>query len=547
MQMVTMEEQLAAALAEIASLRNEIASKDELLSSNAKELAASREKISSQDLRINELNRQLEWLRRKVFGRMSEKKHLPLHPEALQLQLSLFPDEMTDEEKAALKKDVEESEQKMTKTITVTRKKPARKPLDTTSLPVREHHIYPEGTTDENGSLKAGYVEMGTEVSERLEIIPSSMFVDRTVRHKVIPASQMREEPKNRTIMIAPLPVAPISKGIAGASLLADIIIGKFMYHMPFYRLIYRYKESGVSISSSTMNGWYEASVESLHHLYKLLRQQVMRSEYIQVDESVVPVMDDERRKTRKGYEWCVRDGITGQLFFWYDLGSRSNKTAMTLLGGYRGVLQCDGYEAYDQFEEVNGITLVACWAHVRRKFTESQKEDNRLASEALVYIKKIYSVESEADEAGDTPEERSKRRKEEAYPVLLTFEKWLLDNYYKVTPKSSIGKAISYAYALMDRLSYYVNDGRINIDSNLIENAIRPLAIGRKNWLFCGNDASAYRAAIVYSMIASCKAAGIEPREWMEDVLVRIPEYLANKKDLNELLPVNWSSHRKA
>ena len=162
--------------------------------------------------------------------------------------------------------------------------------------------------------------------------------------------------------------------------------------------------------------------------------------------------------------------------------------------------------------------------------------------AEAIVYIRKLYEVESKADEAKLTPEERKAKRQEISYPTIQVFEKWMLDTYPTVLPKSKIGMAISYTYTLLPRLSRYVNDGRINIDNNLIENAIRPLALGRKNWLFCGNDASAYRAAIVYSLISTCKNAGIEPRIWMEDVLRKIPYYLRDGKDLSELLPRHWA-----
>lgn len=182
------------------------------------------------------------------------------------------------------------------------------------------------------------------------------LYVQRTIRHKVISREDMDRDAENRTIRIAPLPPTPIAHGMAGASLLADIILGKYLYHLPFYRQINRFREFGLRLPASTIGDWYEKSVESLNVLYKLLRQQVMSSEYIQVDESVVPVIDNEKHKTRKGYEWCVRDGLTGSLFFWYDRGSRSKKTARELLGGYCGTFQSDGYEAYEQFCGISGV-----------------------------------------------------------------------------------------------------------------------------------------------------------------------------------------------
>lgn len=469
---------------------------------------------------------------------MSEK-HLPLDP----AQLTLFDQQqMTEEEKAALAQDVEKAEEAIT--YSVTRKaKPSRKPLDDSKLPVKEIHIYPDGTTDENGNLKPEYVEIGTEESRTLETVPASVYIKNTIRHKVILRSDIESKlPEEREILIAPLPLQPVFRCLAGASVLTDIIIGKFMYHLPFYRQIQQYKEAGIVISDSTMGEWYEAAVERLKLLYDLLRKQILQSEYVQVDESVVPVIDNEKHKARKGYEWCVRDGLSGDVMFYYDRGSRGGKVARELLGDYKGNAQTDGYEGYDQFEPLEGITMYGCWAHARRKFVDALETDRKHATEAIVYIRKLYEVESKADEANLSPDERKAKRLEISYPTIQVFEKWMLDTYPTVLPKSKIGMAISYTYTLLPRLSRYVNDGRINIDNNLIENAIRPLALGRKNWLFCGNDASAYRAAIVYSLISTCKNAGIEPRIWMEDVLTKIPYYLRDGKDLSELLPRQWA-----
>lgn len=215
---------------------------------------------------------------------------------------------------------------------------------------------------------------------------------------------------------------------------------------------------------------------------------------------------------------------------------------ARELLGNYKGNVQTDGYAAYDQFEEKSGITMHGCRAHLRRKFVEALDTDKRHATEAIVYISKLYKVESEVDEAKLTAEQRKEKRVKESYPVILVFEKWMKDTY----PKGRVGQAIEYAFALLPRLSRYVNDGRISIDNNPVERAIRPLAPGRKNWLFCGNDASAYRTAIVYSLIETCKNAGVEPRVWMEDVLKQIPYCLRDGRDLAELLPRAWASRNQ-
>lgn len=528
---------------ENASLMEQIEAQRAEIKAQRGAIKANEAMIADLTARVNNLTNQVDYWRKRFYGRMSEKKHLPLDPG----QLSLFSEvelaQMTPQETEDLKKEAETQEQAIEKTIKARAKgTPKRKGLDTTGLEVRETHIWPDGTTDGKGNLLEEYVEIGIETSDLLEKEPAKVYVARTVRHKVIARSDMSLNAEERSILAAPLPQKPVDKGMAGATVLTDIILGKYLYHLPFYRQISQYRENGLRIPASTIEGWYEDSVESLHYLYRLLRQRVMSSEYIQVDESTVPVIDNEKHRTRKGYEWCVRDGITGQLFFWYDRGSRSKKTARELLGGYRGVFQSDGYEAYDQFCDIAGVTGAACWAHARRKFVEALKEDKALATQAIVMIGKLYAVEEEADEAGMDAMQRMELRRQRAYPVIRLMEKWCLDTYARVLEKSLLGKAIAYTYSLMERLSVYVSDGRINIDNNLIENAIRPLALGRKNWLFCGNDASAYRAAIVYSLTASCRAAGIDPRQWMEEVLVEIPRRRKASIPLDDLLPAVYA-----
>ena len=474
---MTAEEQLISALAEVERLRKAVVGKDAEISHKDALLSLKDAEISRKNAEIKKLSDTLLWLRRKVFGKMSEK-NLPLDPD----QLLLFEQEhLTDEERARLDKEVEAAEQQMTKTITV-KVKPSRRDLDTTGLPTEVIDIYPDGTTDENGKLKDEYVEIGTDESSRLEHIAAKTYIKKTVIHKVMLKSDSNNKtPEDRRIICVRLPLAPVNRCMAGASVLADIIIGKFMYHLPFYRQIQQYKESGITISDSTMGGWYEAAVEKLKLLYDILRQHILQSEYIQIDESVLPVIDSEKHKARKGYEWCVRDAIRGAVMFYYDRGSRGGKVAREILGAYKGAVQCDGYDAYDQFEKNDNITVYGCWAHARRKFVDAFNENNRLATEALCFIRKIYKVESDANKAGLNADERKGQRLKISYPTIRLFETWMKETYLKVLPNSKMGDAIEYTYSLLPRLSRYVNDGRINIDNNLIENAIRPLALGRR------------------------------------------------------------------
>ena len=271
-----------------------------------------------------------------------------------------------------------------------------------------------------------------------------------------------------------------------------------------------------------------------------------MSADYIQVDESTIPVIDNEKKKAVKGYLWVVRKPGNGEVFFHYDRGSRSEKTAMMLLHDFKGAIQSDGYQVYKRFEALDGKLMLGCWAHARSKFDEALQENKKLATEALLQIQALYAIEREADELKATPEQRKELRRTKAYPIMVTFEKWLYDNYTGLLPQSRTAKAISYTYGLFPKLSRYHLDGRYRIDNNLVENAIRPLAIGRKNYLFCGNEEAATRAAVVYSLIGSCKAANVNPSEWLEDVLSNIHSFSKKGGNLEEFLPHLWEKKSK-
>jgi hypothetical protein len=232
-------------------------------------------------------------------------------------------------------------------------------------------------------------------------------------------------------------------------------------------------------------------------------------------------------------------NGLTGIVNNSMGMSIRSGETARKLIGGYRGTIQTDGYEVYEAYENAPGKRMIGCWAHARRKFVEAMDESKKHASEALVYIGKLYGIEKEMREANLDCQAIQKRRQEESYKIIQEFEKWMNSVTGLFTSKSRMGKALVYTYTLLPRLSRYVLDGRYNIDNNAIENVIRPIAVGRKNYLFCGNHDAAVRAAIVYSLFSSCKAHDVDVRTWLEDILRRIPE----EKDIDNLLPHQWQS----
>jgi transposase/cell division protein FtsB len=558
------QQDIAKMAAEIESLRSQLAAKEEVVSNLESEVVKLESNITNLESNvtslesnitsletnvttletdvtkleshISKLEYELTWLRKKLFGKMSER-FINSDPDSR--QLDIFGEQLSDNEREELERAAAQEQELITRTVTANKPRTPRKDISFENLRIEETTIEPEGINFEE------YVCIGTEETNRLAYKPAEFFVKRTIRKKYALKNQLTEledeEEKRPSVVIAPLPDSPIHKCMADTSLLTEIIIQKYLYHLPFHRQIARFGDLGVRISSSTVGDWFSQSCELLRPLYDHLRRRVLSTDYIQVDESTLPVIDNEKRRAVKGYLWVVRNPDNGEVFFHYDRGSRSEKTALTLLHGFNGAIQSDGYQVYKRFEALDGKLMLGCWAHARRKFDEALAENKKLATEALLQIQSLYAIEREADETGATPEQRRELRRTKAYPVLVTFEKWLYDNYTTLLPQSRTAKAISYTYSIFPKLSRYHLNGRYRIDNNLVENAIRPLAIGRKNYLFCGNSDAAIRAAMVYSLLGSCKAAGINPAEWLEDVLSKIYSYTKENRNLEELLPHSW------
>lgn len=498
--------------------------------------------IAQRDEQIQKLTDQLAWYRRKLWKPQSEK-YIPQDPNQRTIDfegLDILPEEVTSIKDA--EKEIVTYERNKPEKV---KKQPVRLPLPD-FLRREEEVIEPEGI-DEN------WVCIGEEVTEILEHKPGELYVRRIVRPKyALKKNKQRESEENsqepvQTIKTASLPLLPLPRSNAGPSLLAELLLGKYMYHLPFHRQISMFKLTGMSIPASTVSNWFMGSCDLLRALYFRLKEIVLASDYIQVDESTVPVIDSEKHRAVKAYLWMVRSVMDKLVFFHYDKGSRAQKVVIDLLRDYQGAVQTDGYVAYSIYEHKKGVLLLGCWAHARRKFTEALKEDKSGAEYALEQIGLIYKVEVMATEQQMTHQERADLRKRLAYPILCAFEKWIVKYYPKVLPKGRMGKALSYSYSLFHRLTRYHLDGRYQIDNNLAENAIRPLALGRKNYLFCGNHDAAENAAIIYSLLGCCKTSDVNPREWLTDVLTQIPKYNSDYRlDLADLLPHNWKNSRE-
>jgi len=458
---------------------------------------------------IEFLKQQLSELRRLIFGAKSER-----FIEAPQDQLSLFVE--------AQQESIQSIEQiNYTRNKKVSTKKPVRQVLPS-HLPRVEEIIEPT-------NLIEGAKKIGEEITEQLEYNPAQIFVRRIVRPKYA-------LPNEQGVVIAELPSLTLPKSNAGASLLAHIAVSKFVDHLPLYRQRQIFKRQELDISDSTIGDWLSATCKLLQPLYDRLRVKVLQSSYLQMDESPIGVQDSHKKGAlHTGYQWVTHAPVERLVLFQYD-SSRSKNLPEKLLESFSGTLQTDGYKVYQNLILKNQITFLGCMAHARRYFEKALENDTSRASYVLKEFQKLYTFEEKIRNRELASSTIVRYRKFVAVPVLNNLELWLKKNIYEVLPKSAIGKAIAYTLSIWSNLIQYVENGEYLIDNNRIENAIRPLALGRKNYLFAGSHDSAQNIAMMYSFFATCKINQIEPLEWLTNVLNKINEYKANA--LEELLP---------
>lgn len=494
----------------VTELQTQLARKDEIIAQKDQII----DRLTAQNL---QLKHELSQLKKMVFGARSERFVPTLSPQQLTLGFELPP--------LALPAPTQQVTYTRKQAAAGAAKHPGRLPLPA-HLPRQQVVLEPEGVE--------GWKKIGEEITEELDYAPGKLFVRQYVRPKYV--SAVAEETK---VVCASLPERPITKGIAGPALLAYLIIGKFVDHLPIYRQLEQFKREGVTIAASTVNDWLTASCRLLEPLYQRLLQLIRESDYLQADESPLKVLDKAKKSgTTKGYHWLYHSPQKRLVLFDYRPG-RGPQGPVEILKGFKGYLQTDGYVVYEGFGSKSGITRLCCWAHVRRKFVEAQGNDAARASHVLAQIQQLYALERQAKEKAYTAEQLKELRQEKAVPVLEALKPWLVEHYQKVTPASVIGKAIAYTLGLWEELAVYVQDGRLLIDNNSIENAVRPMAIGRKNYLFAGSQAGAERAAMFYSFMGSCKMHNINPQLWLTDVLERLPTHPINK--IEELLPHKW------
>jgi len=331
----------------------------------------------------------------------------------------------------------------------------------------------------------------------------------------------------------------PLIRANAGAGLLAYICICKFIDHLPFYRLAQIFKRDKIPLAESTIKGWFAAVCRLLEPLYETLLKETLKSSYLQADESPIAVLTaDKPGATHKGYMWVLHAPMEGSVYFHYDR-SRGKDVIARLLDGYSGALQTDAYDAYDQYLKCEDVDLLGCAVHARRYFEHAKDSSPEKARQGLALFSKLYRIEEQAREQGLDYRQRYDLRRKHSRPVMEQLKQWLEEQKLQVVPKTPIYKAVNYTLNIFPRLEKCLDKGEYELDNNAIENSIRPLALGRRNYLFCGSHQGAHRNAMMYSLFACCKKAGVNPYQWLVDVLNRIPEYPANR--LEDLLPHNW------
>jgi transposase len=490
-----------------------------LILSQHEQILLQREQLASREAEIERLKLLIAKLRRMQFGRRSEK----LDRQIEQLELQLDELETAQAEKAS---------DSPTPGV-VASGRPARRPLPA-HLPREVRKILPKEAAcpDCGGALKP----LGEDVSEMLEYVPARFRVIRQVRPKLACS-------RCDKIVQAEAPSRPIVRGLAGPGLLAHVLVSKYCDHLPLYRQEEIYAREGVELERATLADWVGGASGLLQPLVEALRRHVMGAEKLHADDTPVPVLAPGNGKTKIGRLWTyVRDdrpsGDATPPAVWFAYSpDRKGEHPEQHLREFHGVLQADAYAGFNHLYEDGRIQEAACMAHVRRKFYDLQvAHKSPVAQEALERIAALYAIEGEI--RGRPPSERREVRLARARPLLESLHAWLESCLTKLSRKSDTTVAVKYALGLWEALGRYTDDGRLEIDNNAAERALRVVALGRKNYLFAGSDAGGERAATLYSLIGTAKLNGLDPETYLRNVLSRIGDHPINR--IEELLPWN-------
>lgn len=471
--------------------------------------------VDSKNQRLQDLESQLAWFRRHTFGRRSEKYPTD-HPVLFDLLEQVS--QIASSPKAAAPEVAKPNRRNGRAAL------PAHLPREPMEHPVAAEQL----TCSHCGQAKE---RIGQEVTEELDYVPSSFVVREHIRPKYA-CKQCQDG-----VVIADLPDRPIDKGRAGTGLLSHVLVSKYADHLPLHRQEGIYQRHGLDLKRSTLCDWVAQSAALLQPIVKALHQRVLQSPKIHTDDTSVPVRNGPRKQIRRGYLWVYLDHH-GHVVFDYT-ATRSREGPKQFLGRYAGYLQADAYPGYDAVFALGHTKEVACWAHARRYFFEAKDSDPLRAHQVLLWIKDLYAIESHLQSQDLEIPTIASYRQTHSRPILDTIKAHLDQWSREVLPKSPIAEATTYARNQWDALNRYLEDGILAIDNNLAERTLRTVAIGRKNWLFAGSDKGGERAAIIYSLIASCKQCGVEPFAYLRDVLNRVSSHPASR--VEELFPCNW------
>jgi len=505
-------------IAQIANREQQINARDQQIATLDQVITSKDREIKYRQAKIDQLTHEMAVLKRWKFGRSREQLDAG--------QASLL-DETIDADIAAIEQELQDLTP-AAKTDTQTRQQPKRAALPA-ELPRVDVQHEPDSTTCQCGcQLK----RIGQDVSEKLDYTPGVMTVERHIRGKWACSNC-------ETLIQAPVPAQIIDKGIPTSGLLAQVLVAKYADHLPLYRQETIFGRSGYAIPRSTLGAWVGACGVQLQPLVDALKDAMLQYAVLHADETPVAMLKPGNKKTHRAYLWAYAPGAFEDLkAVVYDFcETRAGEHARAFLGKWKGSLVCDDFSGY-KASFTGGITEAGCLAHARRKFFDLHVSNkSQIAEQALRYISQLYDVEREGKDLN--ADERRQIRQTRSKPLADAFHQWMLLQRQKVTDGSAIARALDYSLKRWAALNRFLDDGQLPIDNNWIENQIRPIAIGRNNWLFAGSLRAGQRAAAVMSLIQSAKLNGHDPYAYLKDVLARLPTQ--KNSQIDELLPHRW------
>lgn len=480
---------------------------------------------------ISFLNESIDWLKRQLFGKRSEKTAPDSNEEQLYLKGFEPQNETSGDEE----------------TITVQyqrKRKPSRtgqnKVKVPPNLPVERVEIDLPESEKKCPTTGKALVKIGEEITRKLSFRPAQYYIKEIARPKY-------GLPNAEGVVYADLPEGIIGRCLADESLLADVLVRKFVDHMPLYRIEESMKRDGIHIPRQLLSQWVLAAGKALFPLWNKMRQSILASQNIFIDETPIKLLAPGEKKTQTGYMWVIAGGASAdppyRVYSFHR--NRQHKNAEKLLKNYKGTFHSDKYGAYEKIAACIKRLWCPCWAHIRRKFFEAQSGDQELKNWVLRKIRYLFMLERVAWARSE--EERLRIRSEKEIPIIDELIKRVKDSLTngKILPKSKLSSALNYFHGLIPYLKNYTKSPWARLDNNVAERAIRPLALGRKNWLFVGSACGGEAAGVVLSLAQTCRALEINPREYLEDVMRRLMSHPINK--IEELLPDQWADESKA